>query len=94
MQRPERERGGRFGSRYTRAEKCGGSDFYPASGYRSYVSGALYDVGSLGCAWSSSPYTATDVNASLLSFTSDFVRTEYYYDRGRSCGFPVRCVQE
>ena len=70
----------------------GATDFYPASGSRSAVTGGLYDVGTFGYAWSSSPCAATSVRSSLLGILSSNVIPEY--DSDRSIGRPVRCVQE
>ena len=63
-----------------------------ASGYRPSDSGGLYNVGTCGYAWSSSPYSASSVYGSGLTFHSSSVNPEGY--NNRALGFPVRCVQE
>ncbi len=63
-----------------------------ASGCRAGGSGDLYNVGTYGYAWSSSPSSASSVDGSTLVFDSSDVNPESHYNRAR--GFPVRCVQE
>ncbi len=63
-----------------------------ASGWRLSDSGALFDVGTSGYAWSSAPYSASSVNGSYLGFNSSNVKPEN--NNTRAHGFPVRCVQE
>ena len=65
-------------------------NFFPASGYRNYSSGALGGVGSDGNSWSSAPYGAT--NAYYLYFNSGDVYPLYY--GSRAYGFSVRPVRE
>ncbi len=65
---------------------------YPASGYRNSGSGGLYHVGSLGCAWSSSPYSASSVYGSYLHFDSSNVNPET--TNYRAYAFPVRCARQ
>ncbi len=65
-------------------------NYFPASGYRNYSSGALYAVGSYGCCWSSAPGSAT--YAYYLDFHSGYVNPlglNY-----RAYGFAVRPVRE
>ena len=67
-----------------------GPIWYPASGYRSYISGSLYYVGSLGIYWSVSPYGNS---AHVLGFNN--YGLVYPVDSGsRADGLPVRCLQE
>ena len=64
--------------------------WYPASGYRYYSGGSLYDVGSSGYYWSASP--GLD-NAFFLYFYCDgFVRPSI--SNFRAYGQSVRCLQE
>ena len=71
--------------------KCNeGSVFFPASGYRSYSSGALYDVGSYGYYWSAVPNSTND--GRYLYFYSTSVSP--LSNLSRSNGFAVRPVQE
>ena len=49
-------------------DPAGGTIFYPASGYRVSSSGALLDVGSIGCYWSAVPNST--YNGRSLSFNS------------------------
>ncbi|MCQ2201249.1 MAG: hypothetical protein MJZ27_04090 [Bacteroidales bacterium] len=64
--------------------------FLPAAGYR--LGEDLYDEGSYGRYWSSTPYSGSAYNAYYLYFYSDLVRP-YDYDF-RYYGFPVRPVSE
>ncbi len=64
----------------------------PASGYRVSGSGGLTTVGANGYAWSSSPYSASSVYGSNLSFNSSGVNPED--NNSRANGFPVRCVPD
>ena len=66
--------------------------WYPAVGYRSHDSGALYNVGSYGFYWSASPYPSNGYNACHLYFHSGSVYPAYY--NNRSHGYSVRCVRE
>ena len=63
--------------------------WFPATGHRYRVSGALTNVGSIGCYWSSS---VSGTNAIRLRFNMSVVNlnSPYY----RAYGYPVRCVQE
>ena len=67
----------------------GNSIFFPASGYRNYSSGSLYNVGSYGYYWSSSPYGTS--YGHMLGFGSGGWCWSYY---GRAYGYPVRAVIE
>ncbi|MDE6046314.1 MAG: hypothetical protein K2G10_03325, partial [Alistipes sp.] len=51
--------------------KTGDEDFYPASGYRNYTSGALTAVGAYGFCWSSAPHTSTAAGG--MAFTATLV---------------------
>ncbi|GHT61649.1 hypothetical protein AGMMS50239_13030 [Bacteroidia bacterium] len=64
--------------------------FFPASGFRTFSTGALDTVGVDGFAWSSSP--SNSGSGFFLSFFSSAASpaSSYY----RTCGFPVRCVAE
>ena len=64
----------------------GNSIFLPAAGYR--YGSSLYDAGSDGGCWSSTPY---DYRAYFLGLNSDGQRM---YDGGRDCGQSVRPVVE
>lgn len=74
---------GKFGSAST--------IWYPASGFREYSDGGLYDVG-FGLCWSASPssYYAYFLYFGLTG--NGFVYPSYDYDR--ACGQSVRCLQE
>lgn len=71
--------------------QTGETDFYPASGCRYRASGALANVGSYGCSWSSSP-TQSSTYAGYLHFVATYVYPQY--NSSRAFGFPVRCVRE
>ena len=74
------------GYRFT--DKTSGSTvFFPAAGYRNATDGMLYDAGSYGLYWSSSPYS-TGISWSL-NFGSTVAYQNNYY---RNLGFSVRCV--
>ena len=64
--------------------------WYPASGYRGSIGGALYDVGNDGRYWSVSP---NSYNAYCLYFSSNgsVYRADSSY---RAVGYSVRCLQE
>ena len=67
----------------------GNALFFPASGYRSYSSGTLYNVGSDGYYWSASPKSISDghnllFNSSIWNWNND----------DRALGCPVRAVAE
>lgn len=64
--------------------------FFPASGYRNYVSGALTRVGSYGCFWSAVPYD-TSYGRSLY-FGSGSVLP--FNANSRAYAFGVRPVKE
>ena len=66
--------------------------WYPAVGYRSHSSGALYYVGSNGYYWSASPYPSDSYYAYELCFNNADVRPAKYDYRGQ--GQSVRCVKE
>jgi uncharacterized protein (TIGR02145 family) len=63
--------------------------FLPAAGYRSRISGAQYDVGSVGGYWSSA---VTSTNSYNLYFTSGSVNA--VHASSRASGYTVRCVSE
>ncbi len=63
--------------------------FFPASGYRSFSSGSLGNVGSFGYCWSASLYDSS--NVSDLGFNSSNWGWDY---SDRANGFPVRAVAE
>ena len=67
----------------------GNSIFFPASGYRDYSSGTLYNVGIYGYYWSASPYSGNYGNT-LTFYSSSW---SWYCD-GRAFGFPIRPVAE
>ena len=67
----------------------GNALFFPASGYRYYSSGSLYDVGSYGFYWSASPDGGN--HGHDLGFGSGNWDWDYY---SRAVGFPVRAVAE
>ena len=64
--------------------------FFPASGYRGYVSGALGSVTSNGNYWSAVPSNTS--NGHDLYFDSGYVNPQG--NNYRSVGFAVRPVQE
>ena len=66
-----------------------GRVFFPAAGYRYYSYGSLYDVGSGGNDWSSTPSSSS--YACSTSFGSG---DAYTFNYSRSNGFSVRCVSE
>ena len=68
----------------------GETSWYPASGYRSVGSGAMFNERNFGYCWSASPYNST--LGYYLYFYSTNASPQYCYQRGY--GFPVRCVQE
>ena len=73
-----------------------GSDatiWYPASGYLSYSSGVLYNVGNYGYFWSVTPVSSNSNNAYILNFSSS---GKVYHSSSlyRSSGVAVRCLQE
>ncbi len=83
------ERKGRwFGGNHDTDHK--GSLFFPASGYRSYPSGALVLVGMAGNYWFSSPQSGR-TGAGNLGFNSGIVNP--LYSSYRAFGFTVRCVR-
>ena len=67
----------------------GRSIFLPAAGYR--YSSSLYDAGSYGYYWSSTPFSSSTLYAYDLSFDSSYVRRRY---GSRSAGRSVRPVSE
>ena len=69
------------------------SAWYPAVGYRSFDSGALINVGSLGYCWSASPDPSDRGHAYYLYFHSNG-KVFPAYDNGRGYGYSVRCVRE
>ena len=64
--------------------------WYPASGYRSFSDGSLYNVGGGGDYWSASP---NDYYACLLGFSGYGVVYPSSYGK-RAYGHSVRCLQE
>lgn len=66
----------------------GNSIVLPAAGIR-FCDGGVYDVGSLGCYWSSTPYDSE--SAWYLYFNSGNVGMNYF---SRCYGFAVRLVQD
>ena len=70
-----------------------GSNWFSASGYQSFSSGVVYNVGSRGNYWMSAPDVAVGYSAysSGLYFTSNTVYSDFFY---RSYGFGCRCVSE
>ena len=73
---------GKFGSAST--------IWYPASGYRNYNDGSLFDVGYYGRYWSASP---GNYYAYYLYF-NDLGRVDPSYNYTRAYGQSVRCLQE
>lgn len=71
-------------------DETGGTIFFPASGCRSYYSGAVSAVGSTGSFW----YAAADCydESFYLYFYSDDAYPRYSYDR--AYGYAVRPVRE
>jgi len=65
-------------------------NWFPAAGYRNSNTGSMYNVGSYGSYWSSSPDNGN--NGYNLYFSSGFVNPSSNYNRAN--GFSVRCVQE
>jgi hypothetical protein len=74
---------------YGRIYNLANNTYYPAAGYRSAGSGALYNVGGRGLYWSASPYAGYGF---ALTFDSGGVSPAGYGHRAD--GFSVRCVQE
>ena len=74
---------GKFGSAST--------IWYPASGYRDYDVGSLYDVGRYGRYWSASP--GNNYAYSLSFGSGGFVDPSSDYNRARGKGQSVRCLQ-
>jgi uncharacterized protein (TIGR02145 family) len=64
------------------------SVFLPAVGYRYFTTGDLYNVGTIGYYWSSSPSSA---NASSLYFSTTVYPA---FNNDRSYGYSIRCVAE
>ncbi len=67
----------------------GSSIFLPAAGIR--CGSSLYDAGSYGYYWSSTPYESDSFSAYLLYFDSSYLSS---YDDGRDYGLSVRPVLE
>ena len=63
---------------------------FPASGYRYYNGGSLYNVGSVGYYWSAVP--SSTIYGYSLFFSSGGVTPLYYFYR--TCGFAARPVSE
>ena len=66
--------------------------WYPAVGFRSNDSGALYNVGSYGYYWSASPDPSLSYYAYYLRFYNGNVNPADI--NNRSSGYSVRCVKE
>ena len=64
--------------------------YFPASGYRNYDDGSLYNVGLYGCYWSAVPFYT--LNGCYLNFSQWTVRPQSL--NSRSYGFSVRPVSE
>ena len=62
------------------------------AGFRAGDSGGLYHMGTIGCAWSSAPHSASSVAGSNLAFYSSPIYPEDSFYR--AYGFPVRCVPD
>ena len=75
---------------YRKPNKQGETVFFPALGYRFFISDSLYDVTKTGSYWVAGPYDR-DFGRSLL-FTSDSVAP--LRDASRGFGFAVRCAAE
>ena len=67
--------------------------WYPASGYRSNIDGALYDVGSNGYCWSASP-SSSGSNLAYDLFFNDLGDVYPSSSTDRADGQSVRCLQE
>ena len=65
-------------------------NWFPAAGCRNSNNGSVYDVGSYGYYWSSSPYYVN--SGYYLNFVSGYVLPSH--GNNRAAGFSVRCVQE
>ena len=72
--------------------KNGAKYFYPASGGRGSSSGSLFNVGSFGFFWSSSPGATSPSRGGYMYFGQGSVSPSNNYDR--AYGFGVRCAQE
>jgi len=68
--------------------------FYPAAGYRSIYSGALYQAGNSGFYWSGSPNDSKGYN--LYFYGGDVFSGGVYPESSdrRASGYSVRCVQD
>jgi uncharacterized protein (TIGR02145 family) len=82
-------RGRWFGEDSNLKGKSKKSVFFPASGFRSGVDDALYDVGNFGSYWSSS------VSGASLAYYLGFYSSDVgpAYNVGRAWGQSVRCVR-
>jgi uncharacterized protein (TIGR02145 family) len=69
----------------------GETAFYPASGFRSVSTGAMYAEWNYGYNWSSTSSSSTN-DARYLDFREAYVGPQYA--AYRSYGYPVHCVQE
>ncbi len=78
-----------FGGNHNTNHK--GSVFFEASGLLASNSGIMHFVGANGYAWSSSPYSASDVSGAGLNFNSSDLYPEYCLYRAYS--YPVRLVR-
>ena len=73
-------------------EHFAGDFLLPFAGYRSYNNASLYDQGSYGYYWSSSPLSASSSNARYLYLNSSNVYANYSYYRAH--GISVRCFKD
>ena len=74
---------------YTNGSKTA-TIFFPASGFRNYSDGSLYDVGNIGYYWSAVP-NYTNYGCGLF-FIWSIVNSQYF--NYRSCGFAARPLSE
>lgn len=79
---------------YYEGDKTSGgkADFYPATGYRSVSSGALFSIVSAIYCWSSAPNSGTSSGRSRMSYTSTSMYPMGSGDSGY--GHVVRCVRD
>ncbi|WP_071145239.1 DUF4906 domain-containing protein [Bacteroides ihuae] len=78
---------------YITSVKSGATSFWPASGYRSAVSGALFGDGM----WGYCSYSSSHVSGSGAGGLLHFGETLFAPNTGggyRSYAFPVRCIEE
>ena len=70
---------------------AGPTTFYPASGYRHFNTGTLYDVSTSGYYWCSSPGYDSTMDAGYMVFNYYVYPLSAY---SRANGFNVRCTKE